>query len=289
MRFNGMIVPGLVVVLLLSSAASGQDKVYTSMTTEQLENLMKDMEIQFKKMPGKNDVVFYDFERNNYKIRMHYFAGKDLMLDALFAKFPVDKINQWNIRAKFSRAVLHKDDKGEFTALEWNLDLLGGVTDAAVKHFIKTFDQEVKDFDKFLGAAAVPSTPQVEDVYKIVTSDRLEKIFDGLKLTYKKSALKSGGEFYDFERSNFKMRLYNYGGKDLMIDATFRKAPLEEVNKYNLDRKFIRAVLYSQGGNEWTALESYLEGAGGVTDSIVRHFINVFDEEVKAYAKYLSK
>ena len=53
------------------------------------------------------------------------------MLDAVFRKLPFDRINEWNRNAKFSRAVLQTSPKGDYTTLESNLDLIGGVTEGA--------------------------------------------------------------------------------------------------------------------------------------------------------------
>ena len=74
-----------------------------------------------------------------------------------------------------------------------------------------------------------------------------------------------------------------------MLEARFAKIPLDKVNQYNLDRKFIRAVAYNTKKGEYTRLEVNLSFAGGVTESILRNFISVFEEDVEAFAAYVRK
>lgn len=271
-----------------------QDKVYTSLTPERMEQLLKSMNLEYKKTPSASSegVIFYDFARNKRNIRLSYFRGKDIMLDLLLQDFPLETINRWNVQSKFSRASLHKDEKGAFTALESNLDLLGGVTDGTVKHFFKTFGEEIVAFDKFVAApAVVPTLPPGDDtVLPKVTSDKLEAILKVLNLTYKKSPLKNEGSFsYQYESKNFKISLFNFGGKDLMLDAVFKKMPLEKVNHYNFDRKFIRVVSYNQNGQEYTSLETNMDCSAGVSENMIRHFLLTFEEEVQLFADYVSK
>ena len=87
--------------------------------------------------------------------------------------------------------------------------------------------------------------------------------------------------------NNHRLRLTNFGGTDLMIDAQFKNLALETVNDYNLKRKFIRAVAYDIRGTEFTSLETNLDCAGGVSDSIVRYFIRAFSDEVKQFTNYV--
>lgn len=84
------------------------NKVYRNVTADKLESILKDLKITFQKIKGKDEgILFYDFERNNFKIRLHNYHGKDLWIDAHFTdKLKLDEINRWNIQAKFSRAVL---------------------------------------------------------------------------------------------------------------------------------------------------------------------------------------
>ena len=269
--------------LTVATVRAQDDMVFKLFSTEQTESLLQSLKIDFKKTPAKKEGIFYyDFQRGGHTVRLYWYGGKDLMLDVVFGKMPLDQINAWNVRAKFSRACLHKDDKGEFTALEANLDILGGVTLGTVRQFVKVFDDEVKAFAKFTGGSAGD-----DGIYNKVAANKLEAILKGLNIDYKKVEAKGGATAYDFESNNHKLRLVNFGGDDLMIDAHFKKLPLEDVNQYNLNRKFIRCVAYNLGGNEYTALEANLDCVGGVSDGIVRHFIRAFDEEVKEFSKYV--
>src|SRR5262249_27497819 len=127
-------------------------KVYRNVTPEKLEAILADLKIKFQKVKGKEEgVAFYDFERNKYKIRLHNYQGKDLWIDAHFSdKVNLAEINQWNIRAKFSRAVLLKGDDNPSVSLEAQLDCVGGTADILIRQFIERFDGEIVQFVKFL-------------------------------------------------------------------------------------------------------------------------------------------
>jgi len=273
-----------VVLSLAVAAGRAQDaNVFKSISAEQTEKLLESMKIDFKKKPAaKEGLFYYDFQRGGHSLRLYWFGGKDLMLDVVFAKMPLEQVNTWNVRAKFSRACLHKDAKGEFVALEANLDILGGVTEGTVKQFIQVFDDEVKAFAKFVGASTGD-----ERIYTKVAPDKLEAILKDLNVEFKKAEVKGGVLAYDFESNKHRLRLVSFGGDDIMIDAHFKKLPLADVNQYNLNRKFIRCVAYNMNGTEYTALEANLDCAGGVSDGIVRHFIRAFDAEVQEFSKYV--
>jgi hypothetical protein len=130
-----------------------------------------------------------------------------------------------------------------------------------------------------------------EKAYRNVSTEKLEGILKELNITYKKSEGKSEGiYFYDYERNKFKIRLHNYHGKDLWIDALFTdKSSLEEVNVWNRRTKFSRAVLLKNADKETISLEAQIDCLGGVTDTIIRQFINRFDNEINAFVKYLVK
>lgn len=159
--FGAIVVLGVAFGAMQASAGSqeskekdktpDQPKAYRLVTPEKLEAVLDNLKIDFKKVKGKVEGVdFYDFEKNNFKIRLHNYQGKDLWIDAMFTdKASLEDINRWNVRAKFSRAVLLKGDK-ESLSLESQLDCLGGVTDAIIRQFITRFDGELKDFTKFL-------------------------------------------------------------------------------------------------------------------------------------------
>ncbi len=134
------------------------------------------------------------------------------------------------------------------------------------------------------------ATPEAKKIYRNVTADKLEAILKGLNVVYKKGKGKSDGVWvYDFEKSDFKIRLQNFVGNDLWIEAHFKdKTPLEKVNQWNMRAKFSRAVQLA-GEKDAVSLEAQLDCVGGVSDAIIRQFIERFDGELVQFAKYLSK
>jgi hypothetical protein len=139
----------LSIILLPVSGQSQKAKVYRYVTNSQLEKLLKDMDIAFKKVPAKEDgVMFYDFERNNFKLRLHSYGGRDLWLEGIFPATSLETVNRWNQRTKFTRAVVVTEE--DSTSLEAQLDCAGGVTEGMVLQFIRRFDGEVQAFAKFI-------------------------------------------------------------------------------------------------------------------------------------------
>jgi hypothetical protein len=277
---------------LCGGAAHAQDdKVYPALTPEQLESTLQGSKIEFKKLADKQDnTFFYDYKTKSFNLRLYYVEGKHLVVDSLFGALPLDKANEWNLGGKFSRAGLGKDDKGaSYTVIESRLNLKGGVTDAAIKEYLKAFADELDQFEVFL-RASMPrkETPKEETTFKEVAAERMEKVLDDLKIKYVKTSLMNGNSAYHYQFKDAKIVLTNWG-KDMMLEAKFAKLPLEKVNQYNLDRKFIRAVFYDTKNGAYTSLEINLSFAGGVTESILRNFIGVFEEDVDAFALYARK
>jgi hypothetical protein len=277
---------GLGLVLLLPASGLAQDKetVYRKISPGVLEDILRDLEIRFKK--GTSDGrVYWDFERNKYKVRLTSYDGKDLMLDALFNATPVERLNAWNVRAKFSRAVLYPGNGKPYAALEANLDCLGGVTPAAIKQFLRRFETEVKSFSQFLeeGAqpAASPGTSEV--VYPRVSADLLMKILKSMNLNYTRNGMK-----YDFLVNNMSVSLIDFNGGDVMLTAEFRPAALQDLNEFNLKHKFTRAVLYRENGRQFTALERNLDAVSGITEGMLRHFISSYANDVREFELFLS-
>ena len=135
---------------------------------------------------------------------------------------------------------------------------------------------------------AAPSDPK--KVYRLVAPDKLEAILKDMKITYDKSQGKEDGiVFYDFEKAGQKIRLHNYQGKDLWIDAqSTDKMTLDDVNKWNVRAKFSRAVQL-KGDKSIVSLEAQLDCIGGVTDGIIRQFIERFDGELAQFSKFITK
>lgn len=282
------------------------DRVYRYLTAEQLEDMLASYGVGLRKSENftQRNVYDYDFKRDGIAMRLTYYDGKDLALESVFARnTTLDRINEWNAMAKFSRASLGRDAAGSRVVLRHNLDVIGGVTRGTVRQFINQFAAECKNFDRFLSSTTVASPepkttpppvttpPSDQKIHLPITDNTLERVLSNLNVQFRKQAAPSGITVYDFDLEGFKLRLSNYGGKDLMIDAIFRKVNVTALNKYNVDRKFIRAVAYKAtgaGGTDYTALESNLDCAAGVTDEMIRHFITAFVQDVRHFSNYLS-
>jgi hypothetical protein len=126
-------------------------------------------------------------------------------------------------------------------------------------------------------------------VYRQVPNDVIEKVLDELKIKYQKEERKdknSSVMHFDFKRGDVSFRLYNYGN-DLWIESTSDKSMKpDDVNRWNAEAKFSRLVLIEQKDKTTLSLESQLDCAGGVTDAVIRQYINRFDEEARKFAKF---
>src|SRR5258708_29090037 len=114
-----------------------------------------------------------------------------------------------------------------------------------------------------------------QQVYRNLASSKLEKILTDLSIDYKKTnGDKDGIHFYDFRGNGYKIRLHNYHGKDLWIDAVFTdQLSAEDVNRWNVRAKFSRCVLLSANDKITVSLENQYDCLGGCTDAIVRQFV----------------
>lgn len=264
-------------------------KVHNSISADQLEGILKGLQIDFKKTPlmSKREGFYYAFARGKFKVGLYDHGGTELMVVSDFKSLSLEFLNQWNRGRKLSRAVLHQGAKSDFASLESVLDVAAGVTDDTVRHFLRRFEDELKQFDKLVHR----SETREEEVYPSLPPEHLEKILKLQKVAFKKSAGKKTGNFiYSFARDSYKFRLYDFQGNDLMIEATFSPASLEHVNRYNLTRKFVRAVLHQPaGGNAFTTLEANLDCTGGVSDSIIAYFLQTFLDETRQFDRFLSK
>jgi len=129
-------------------------------------------------------------------------------------------------------------------------------------------------------------------VYRTVSNDGLEKILQSLDLKFQKDERKDKEAtitYYDFKRGEQSYRLYNYVN-DLWIESTYEKPmKADDINRWNADAKFSRLVLIPQRDKSVLSLESQLDCIGGVTDALIKQYINRFDEEAKKFAKFSSK
>jgi hypothetical protein len=137
-----------------TSPAVAQEEMYKGVTAAKLEKIFDALKIKPGKKgagPGKND-FFYDFSKNNYQLRLTCFNGEDLMIDCIFPASTVAKVNAWNVKRSYVRAVLYPGGGAPYTALESNLDCVAGTCDSIIRYFITTFDGEVSAFDAYLKA-----------------------------------------------------------------------------------------------------------------------------------------
>jgi hypothetical protein len=272
-------------------AGAQEDKVHRALTPEQLESTLERGKIQFKKLAdAKANSFSYDYQIKGFNLRLHYAAGRHLMLNTLFGPLTLDKANQWNLSGKSSRAAVGEESKGVFfTVLDSHLNLKGGVTGVAVQEFIDGFANELAEFQMFVQAAQPRKDIAKEEItFKEVSAERMERTLADMNIKFAKVQLKGGNPIYRYQSKETTIVLTNWG-KDMMLEAKFPKLPLDKVNQYNLDRKFIRTVAYKNKLGEYTGLEANLNFQGGVTDSIVRNFIEVFEQDAREFGVYAKK
>ena len=81
------------------------------------------------------------------------------------------------------------------------------------------------------------------------------------------------------------MALVPYDDRDGFIWFDGKMKP-DEINRWNADAKFSRLVLIPQRDKTTLSLESQLDCLGGVTDALIKQYINRFDDEAKKFAKF---
>jgi len=127
-------------------------------------------------------------------------------------------------------------------------------------------------------------------VYRTVTNEGIEKILQSIEVKYQKEERKNKDAvimLFDFKRGDQSFRLFNYQS-DLWIECTVeRKVKPEDVNRWNADAKFSRLVVIEEKGKTILSLESQLDCAGGVTDAMIKHYVNRFEDEAKKFAKFI--
>lgn len=129
-----------------------------------------------------------------------------------------------------------------------------------------------------------------QKVYRNIAGDHLEGILKEMDISFKKSTGKTDSIVYlDFEKGKFKFRLHNYNGNDLWIDAVFPGSTLEQVNRWNRKTLSSRAVLFTGDKQASTYLECQLDCQGGVTDGMIRRFIQRFELDAATFAKFIGK
>jgi hypothetical protein len=145
-----------------------------------------------------------------------------------------------------------------------------------------------------LVGALVAFSVSAEDsakAYRNVSSEKVEAVLKSMKIDFAKSTGKKEGIFfYDFESDSIKVRLHNYEGKDLWLDAHFSdKLDLDEINKWNVKARATRAVLLGSGDKATISLEAQLDCDAGASDAILRQFVTRYEKELKDFVKFISK
>jgi hypothetical protein len=289
MRSFARILLACATLTLVPAAAPAQD-VIKEVSAQRLEDILKGLNLEFTKAEPSKGVTSYDFKTKTRKasVRLLSFEGKDLMLQAELGRAELETVNKHNSAAKFSRARLAKLKGSEVVFLESNLDLRGGVTEDTIKHFINNFDEELS-----LWSRTTAPVVTEEETFRKVTPQVLEQILKEMKISFNKIKVQPGVSTYIFTRNNQPIALHSFeGGEDLMIDRQWLgKGDLAKINDWNVKRFFVRAVAYPPMGGKPAAiaLESNLDCAGGVSESIIRNFINAFDDEVRRFDEYLKK
>jgi hypothetical protein len=275
----------LAIFVLVMPAQAQDEKVFRALTPDAAEKILQELKVDFKKTsPKKGDEHFFEFMRDSYRIRLTYFSPQELMLDCVFRGMSIDRVNQWNLQTKVSRATYHKDQSGEFTILEYGLDISGGATAGTIKQYLTRFEEELKKYDKFVSGNINEDT-----ILAAVTDDKLENLLKTQGINYKKKPNAEGVMMFDFVMNEHNLRLYNFGGKDLMLDVHYKKVSLEDANRYNLNRKFVRVVNYKGKDGEYTALECNLDCEAGVSEGMIRHWILSFGEDARHFADFTKK
>jgi hypothetical protein len=140
---------------------------------------------------------------------------------------------------------------------------------------------------------ASPLPAPAQQVYKNVSSDAVERVLRDLNIEYKKTqGNKNGIHNYDYKRNGYNIRLVNYEGKDLWIQAEFTyQLLLDDVNRWNVRAKFSRLVLLQNSTTKqnYVSLETQYDCSGGCTDGIIRQFVNRFDGEIRDFVDFFNK
>src|SRR5437868_2896183 len=121
-------IPALVVFIVVAPTTFAQDdRVFRELKLEATEKLLQELKIEFNKtVSPKGEETYFEYKRDNYRIRLTQYSAQELKLDCVFRGVPLDKVNLWNMAARFSKATHHKDGNAEITMLEYALDISGG-------------------------------------------------------------------------------------------------------------------------------------------------------------------
>jgi hypothetical protein len=129
-----------------------EEEIFKEVTPATLEKLLNDLKINFNKKAGEKGITAYAFNLGKFPVVLTNFGGKDIMIDGHWdVKVDLERINQWNLKRFFVRAVLYPPIMNmPDVALEANLDCAAGVSESILRSFITSFEEEVRRFDEYV-------------------------------------------------------------------------------------------------------------------------------------------
>jgi hypothetical protein len=140
-------------LLLAPAPAPAQGASRGPLPAWQLENALDSLGIRYTRVPFTSGAGhMYVFRQNGRQVELHYYDGGEvLMLKCCLRQSTFRRVNAWNIREIYSRAVLYRINDRDTAALELALDCRAGLTAGAVRQFLRRFQGRLAAFDAFLG------------------------------------------------------------------------------------------------------------------------------------------
>lgn len=139
------------------AAAAGDEDVVTKMSATKLEKLLRSNEEYKVKKVKQNaflvevdDLKFVVFTDTNSLGTWAAYQG---------VKVSLSRINEWNQKARFSRAYIDKDGD---PVLESDLVLVAGVTEGNIKEWLKVWLVSLKAFYKFIGDCDTDTSGRID-------------------------------------------------------------------------------------------------------------------------------
>ena len=134
--------------------------------------------------------------KNRFNARLHYFQGKDIMIDALFPEHPLETLNRWNAtQARFTRAAAHKEAKSALHRPGSQLQFgrrRHRKRRAPVHPRFRGRSRRLRPLPERQGVPPIAVGPDGDQIITL-TTEKLEEIMNRMKLTPKKQSFK--GDF----------------------------------------------------------------------------------------------
>ena len=129
-------------------ATAGAQSVMTEVSPERMTKILTSMGLEVAEAsggkPGEQPPLMV--ELGGYRVLVFLLNGNtDAQLYTVFPgqKADTDLINRWNRDFRFARA--YRDDDGD-PALEADLDFVGGVTEEAIRAWVRLFRDNMVDY-----------------------------------------------------------------------------------------------------------------------------------------------